>query len=137
MLNISFDFGFFMKLVFYILLPIIMVVIVGLFLIKSYSKKVSEKDTIIYHYTMDYCASLLAMIIVGILFAIVSGFAISFTHTMRIKDIISGNEMIYYIFMFLPVIPLIFLLYYLRKFIVASFGRKRVLKGENYEEGEE
>lgn len=122
---ISIDFNFIMKLVVCILLPIIAVVVIGFFLMRSYSKKLGDENTDFYNYTMDYCASLLAMVIVGILLAVVAGFSISFTHTMRIKDIVIGNEIIYYFLMFIPIIPFIFLLYYIRKFIVAASGRRR------------
>lgn len=127
MVNMNFDFSFMLKLVIYILLPILLVVLLGLFLINRYSKKIQGKNTDFYNYTMEYYASLLAMVIVGILLAVVSGFSISFTQTMRIKDIVVGNEGIYYILMLIPTIPLTFLLYYIRKFIVASSGRKKVL----------
>lgn len=125
---VGFDFNFFMKLVFFILIPIILVVILGYLAIKYHSDKIEDKNSPLYNYSMEYYSSILAMGIVGVLLAVVTGFSFSFIHTMEIKNLVSNNQMIYYAFMLLPILPLSFFIYYLRRFIVAANGRSRCKK---------
>lgn len=127
---IKFDFLFLSKLILFILIPVMLIVGIGSVLTKRYSKKISKDNISFYNYTMDYLSTLIAVLVVGILLAIVGCFSFYFAYAMRIRHIITGNEVIYYIILITPIIPLTFLLYYIRKLIIAISGRKESL---NYE----
>ena len=127
---IKFDFIFFTKLILYILVPVILVVGIGSFLTKKYSKRVSKNNISYYNYTMDYLSALIAIVVVIVLLVIVGCFSFYFAHVMRIKHVITGNEIVYYIVLFTPIVPLTFLLFYARKLITAYFGRKNSANSE-------
>ena len=127
---IKFDFIFFTKLILYILVPVILVVGIGSFLTKKYSKRVSKNNISYYNYTMDYLSALIAIVVVIVLLVIVGCFSFYFAHAMRIKHVITGNEIVYYIVLFTPIVPLTFLLFYVRKLITAYFGRKNSTNSE-------
>lgn len=127
---IKFDFLFLIKLIMYILIPVILIVGIGSIVTKRYSKKISKDNISFYNYTMDYLSALIAIIVVSILLIIVGYFSIHFAHIMRIKHVVTGNEVLYYIVLFTPFVPLTFLLYYIRKLIIAYSGRRESLKSE-------
>ena len=122
---IKFDFLFLIKLIMYILIPVVLIVGIGSIVTKRYSKKISEDNISFYNYTMDYLSALIAIVVVSILLIIVGYFSMHFAHIMRIKHIITGNEVL-----FTPIVPLTFLLYYIRKLITAYSGRHESLTSE-------
>ena len=107
---IKFDFLFLIKLIMYILIPVVLIVGIGSIVTKRYSKKISKNNISFYNYTMDYLSALIAIVVVSILLIIVGYFSIHFAHIMRIKHIIIGNEVLYYIILVTPIVPLTFLL---------------------------
>lgn len=125
MTSIYYNFSFLFKLITYILIPVVLIVIATAIILKLYTKKIKETNRDRYNYIMNLYPSILAIIIVGILFAIVAGFAISFTNTMRVNNLVNDNKIIYYIIIITPIIPLSFLLYYIRKLILLRTNKEQ------------
>ena len=126
-----FDYTFFVKLILFVLVPIIIIVISGSILINKYSKEKSNNDKLIYNCIMDYYSSLLAVVVVGLLFGITCIFSIHFGNTMKVNNLITGNEIIFYIIVFIPMVPLTFLVYYVKKMLIALSRKKEYLNNKN------
>lgn len=104
----------FFMLMKWVFIPVsVMVVIVGL--IALIYKKVS-KNTNRTNRMIDFFTSLLAIVVTSLLLVIVVSFAISFIETMRERNLIEANKLIYYLILFIPIIPFSFLVYCIVKF---------------------
>ena len=85
----------FFMLMKWVFIPVsVMVVIVGL--IALIYKKVS-KNTNRTNRMIDFFTSLLAIVVTSLLLVIVVSFAISFIETMRERNLIEANKLIYYL----------------------------------------
>lgn len=131
MVTYAYDYSFLLKTLKYIFLPILAVVIIVGFIVFMYSRKTKKENIEKYNYIIDLWTTLLAITVIGALFAITLGFSLSLTKTIRIYDLIKGHEIIYYLVIATPVVPLIFLCIYLYKFVVTIFNKpKTAIKNE-------
>ena len=125
MVSYTYDYSFLLKTLKYIFLPILAVVtIVGFFVI-MYSKS-SKKDNIEKHnYVIDLWTTLLAIAVIGGLFAITLGFSLSLSKTIKTYGLIEGHEIIYYLVIATPIVPLVFLCIYIYKFVATLFNKPK------------
>ncbi len=121
---INYSFSFLLKLFVWIFIPVLIIVFVvgiGLYI---YSKKNKEKEN--NTKIMNYYSSLVSILITLTLLAIVIAFAASFTGELKAKGFVKGNELFYYGIMATPLIPLLFFVYYLRRFIGSVLTNKKI-----------
>ena len=76
-----------------------------------------EKDIKRYNYVVNFWTSLLAIVIIGALFAVTIGFSKSLVNSMIAYKLVESNKSFYYIVMALPLFPFVFLVLYIVKFI--------------------
>lgn len=114
---INFNQENFLKLLKWIFIPVaVIIVVVGIISIiyKKVSKNKKNSSRII-----DLFTSLLSIVITSLLLVIVINFSLSFIETMKSKGLVEGNEIIYYLILFIPIIPFLFLIYCIVKFAKA------------------
>lgn len=108
----------FRVLLFYIILPLTVVLLLFFAGTKIYSALKKDKDINQTNYAINYWTNVLGILVTAILLSVSIGFALSFTQTVRDLNAIEENAFLYYFFMVFPFIPFIFLIVYIRKFIV-------------------
>lgn len=110
----------FRVLLFYVILPLICILL--LFFIGTkiyiYIRKKREKNVNHTNYVVNYWTNVLGILVAAILLSVSIGFSLSFTRQVRELNAIDENLILYYFFMVFPIIPFIFLIIYIRKFIV-------------------
>ena len=77
MINFKYDFSFLFTMIKFVFLPVLAIVIVTAIIIFAYSKKVKQQDIKKYNYLVEFWTTLLAILIIGALFAITIGFSMS------------------------------------------------------------
>ena len=108
----------FRVLLFYIILPLTVVLLLFFAGTKIYSALKKDKDINQTNYAINYWTNVLGILVTAILLSVSIGFALSFTQTVRDLNAIEENAFLYYFVMVFPFIPFIFLIVYIRKFIV-------------------
>ena len=116
----------FRVLLFYIILPLTVVLLLFFAGTKIYSALNKDKDINQTNYAINYWTNVLGILVTAILLSVSIGFALSFMQTVRDLNAIEENAFLYYFFMVFPIIPFIFLIVYIRKFIV-NMKRKEKL----------
>lgn len=123
MVDFKYDFSFLLKMIKFVFLPVLAVVILTAFIIVIYSKKVKKKDIQKYNYLVEFWTTLLAIMVIGALLAVTIGFSISLTESIKMYNLIEGNEIIYYIVLATPLIPLLFLVIYIYRMIIVLINK--------------
>ena len=123
----------FRVLLFYVILPLTVILLLFFVGTKIYSALRKDKDINQTNYSINYWTNFLGVLVTAILLSVSIGFALSFTRTVRDFNAIEENAFLYYFFMVFPIIPLIFLIIYIRKFIV-NIKRKEKLDEESANE---
>ena len=125
MVNFKYDFTFLLKMIKFVFLPVLAVVILTAFIIMIYSKKVKEKDIKKYNYLVEFWTTLLAIMVIGALLAVTIGFSISLSRAIEMYNLVKGNEVIYYIVLAIPLVPLLFLVIYIYRIIVVLINKPK------------
>lgn len=118
MVDFTYDYSFLLKMIRTVFLPLLLITFIIGFVIFIYSRKVKKKDIERYNFIVDFFTNLLAIIIVGSLFAVTLGFSFSLIDTINTYDLKKGHEVIYYLVFLAPVLPFSFLFVYLYKMIL-------------------
>lgn len=125
MVNFKYDFTFLLKMIKFVFLPVLAVVILTAFIIMIYSKKVKGKDIKKYNYLVEFWTTLLAIMVIGALLAVTIGFSISLSRAIEMYNLVKGNEVIYYIVLATPLVPLLFLVIYIYRIIVVLINKPK------------
>lgn len=125
MVNFKYDFTFLLKMIKFVFLPILAVVILTAFIIMIYSKKVKERDIKKYNYLVEFWTTLLAIMVIGALLAVTIGFSISLSKAIEMYNLVKGNEVIYYIVLATPLVPLLFLIIYIYRIIIVLINKPK------------
>lgn len=125
MVDFKYDFAFLIKMIKYVFLPVLAVVIVTAFIIYIYSRKVKKQDIKRYNYLVEFWTTFLAILIIGSLFAVTVGFAISLSDAIKMYNLVEGHEPIYYLVICSPLIPLLFLVIYIYRMIIVLLNKPK------------
>ena len=121
----------FIRLVIFILVPILIIcAMLGLKLL-IYSKKIENKESFNYVYRMDVSALFVASIICFSVFIIHLLFSINMTRLLVAENILKGDEIVYLLIMASPVLPGICFLSYFIDLLQKMF-KKEKLRKEHY-----
>lgn len=133
MVDITYDYSFLLKMIKTVFLPLLLITFVIGFIIFIYSRKVKKTNIEKYNFIVDFFTNLLAIIIVGSLFAVTLGFSFSLIDTINAYDLKKGHEVIYYLVFLAPVLPFCFLFVYLYKMIllIISIPKNKKRKIDN------
>ena len=97
-------------LLFYIIIPLTVVLILFFIGTKIYTYLNKDKNSNDVNYAINYWTNVLGVLVTSILLSVSIGFALSFTQTVRDLNAVEENAFLYYFFMVFPIIPFIFLI---------------------------
>lgn len=118
-------------LLFYVIIPLIVIYILFYIGLKIYEHRNKKKDSNRVNFVMNYWSNTMGVIFTAILLSISIGFSLAFTENVRELNAIDQNIVLYYFFMVFPVIPLFFLIYYIVKFIINIKKKDKLDKEES------
>ncbi len=104
-------------LLFYVMIPLLIVLILFFIFSRIYIKKRENKDSNKTNYVLNYWGDVLGIVFSTILLSVSVGFAAALMKTLRDLNAISENIVFYYAFALFPIIPFIFMYLYIKKFI--------------------
>ena len=104
-------------LLFYIIIPLTVVLILFFIGTKIYTYLNKDKNSNDVNYAINYWSNVLGIIFTAILLSVSVGFAFAFIKTLHNLNIVESNIVLYYFFMFFPIIPFLFLIFYIRIFL--------------------
>ena len=134
--DFKYDFSFLITMIKFVFLPVLAIVILTAFIIMIYSKKVKQKDIQRYNYLVEFWTTLLAIMVIGALLAVTIGFSISLSESIKLYNLVEGNEVIYYIVLATPLIPLLFLVIYIYRMIIVLINKPKKQRKIEVEEQE-
>lgn len=120
-------------LLYYVIIPLLVIIIlffIGTKIYVHFNKKKDENRT---NLIINYWSNVMGIILTAILLSVSIGFALAFTQNVRDLNAIEENKVLYYFFMAFPAFPLVFLIYYISKFII-NIRKKEKLNKERGEE---
>ncbi len=116
-------------LLFYVMIPLLIVLILFFIFSRIYIKKRENKDSNKTNYVLNYWGDVLGIVFSTILLSVSVGFAAALMKTLRDLNAISENIVFYYAFALFPIIPFIFMYLYIKKFI-RNINKKEKLEEE-------
>ena len=123
-----------MVLLFYVVIPLIIVSIIFFIIVKIYEHYNKDKDLNRTNFVINYWGNVIGIIFTAILLSVSIGFSLAFTQNVRELNAIEENYFLYYFFMVFPVVPLIFLIYYISKFIINIRKKEKIDNRESEED---
>ncbi len=120
------------NVIWFVLIPLLIILIVYFIFINLYRADHEAKYPNRTNYVRNYWSSLIGVIFGAILFAMSLGFALAFIQTVRNLGAIEQNKFFYYFFMVFPIIPFLFLIVFMKKFI-SNLNKKYILDKETKE----
>lgn len=120
-------------LLFYVIIPLIVILFLFFIGTKVYEHRNKDKDRDRTNYVINYWSNVMGIIFTAILLSVSIGFSLAFTENVRTLNAIEENIFFYYFFMVFPVFPLFFLIFYIAKFII-NIRRKEKLDRKESED---
>ena len=96
-------------LLFYVIIPLIVIYIIFYIGLKIYEHRNKKKDSNRVNFVMNYWSTAIAILFTAILLSISIGFSLAFTENVRELNAVDENLMLYYFFIDLLIIRLFFL----------------------------
>ena len=121
-------------LLFYIIIPLTILLFVFFIGTKIYEKLRKNKNINRTNYVINYWTSFIGVFISSVLLSVSIGYGAAFTKLVNDYNVINDNMFSYYFFMAFPIIPLIFLIIYIRKFIHNLKAQDKIEEGVGYNE---
>lgn len=113
-------------ILFYLVIPLLVLLIISFIILNIYKHK--NKGNSHTSYVVSYWNNVLGVIITSMLLAVSIGFALAFVKTVSENNLIAENRFFYYFFMVFPAVPLVFLLYYISKFVMNVNNKEKTKK---------
>lgn len=114
-------------LLFYVIIPLLVILVLFFIGTKIYEHRNKDKDLNRTNFVINYWSNVMGIIFTAILLSVSIGFSLAFTENVRALNAIEENIFFYYFFMVFPVFPLFFLVFYIVKFIT-NIRRKEKLE---------
>lgn len=119
-------------LLFYVIIPLLVILVLFFIGTKIYEHHNKDKDLNRTNFVINYWSNVMGIIFTAILLSVSIGFSLAFTENVRALNAIEENIFFYYFFMVFPLFPLFFLIFYIVKFI-NNIRRKEKLDKEEIE----
>ena len=119
-------------LLFYIIIPLLIILVLFFIGTKIYEHRTKDIDLNRTNFVINYWSNVMGIIFTAILLSVSIGFSLAFTENVRALNAIEENIFFYYFFMVFPLFPLFFLIFYIVKFI-NNIRRKEKLDKEEIE----
>lgn len=119
------------KVLWYVLVPLIVVLLCFYLFIFIYDRKTKKKDA--YHnYVINYIGNVISIIFGAAFLGVTIGFSCAFIQTLTDYGMVQENQFLYYLVLFFSILPLIFFLFFIGKFI-KNLKRKEELDRKEQE----
>ena len=105
-------------LLYYVIIPLLIILFLFFIGTKIYEHHNKDKDQNRTNFVINYWSNVMGIIFTAILLSVSIGFAVAFIENVRNLNAIEENIVLYYFFMVFPAFPLIFLIYYIVKFVL-------------------
>lgn len=105
-------------LLYYVIIPLVVIIILFFIGTKIYAHLNKNKDENRTNFVINYWSNVMGIILTAILLSVSIGFTLAFTQNVRDLNAIEENKVFYYFFMVFPTFPLVFLIYYISKFVI-------------------
>ncbi len=115
----------------YVIIPLLVILIlffVGTKIYERFNKNEDKNRTI---FIINYWSNVMGIIFTSILLSVSIGFSLAFTENVRNLNSIDENMFLYYFFMLFPILPFLFLIYYIAKFITNIRKKERLYDSES------
>lgn len=130
-MKIFYDIPYMKGIMKYVLVPVIIVILIVGICLFIYSKKHKDHEDPHYNFVMDFCSSLIGIIITGAILAIAVGFSFAMTEKMREYGLVEEKKALYYLLKYFIIIPFIFVVWYIVKFLKTIYYKPSRKKIEN------
>ena len=127
-MKIFYDIPYMKGIMTYVFVPVIIVVLLVGISLFVYSKKNKDHDDPHYNFVMDFWSSLIGIIITGTILAIAVGFSVAMTEKMQEYGLVEEKKMLYYLLKYFIVIPFIFVIWYIVKFLKTIYHKPKKKK---------
>lgn len=117
-------------LLFYIIIPLLVILVLFFIGTKIYEHHNKDKDLNRTNFVINYWSNVMGIIFTAILLSVSIGFSLAFTENVRALNAIEENIFFYYFFMVFPLFPLFFLIFYIVKFINNIRRKEKIDKEE-------
>ena len=117
-------------LLFYVIIPLLIILVLFFIGTKIYEHRNKDKDLNRTNFVINYWSNVMGIIFTAILLSVSIGFSLAFTENVRALNAIEENIFFYYFFMVFPLFPLFFLIFYIVKFINNIRRREKLDKEE-------
>lgn len=124
-MKIFYDIPYMKDIMQYVLVPIVVVLIVVGVALFIYSKKVKDHDSPRYNFVMNFWSSLIGIVVTGAILAIAVGFSIAMTEKMHEYHLVEEKKMLYYLLKYFIVIPFVFVVWYVVKFLKTIYYKPK------------
>lgn len=121
-------------ILFYIIIPLTILLLIFFLGTKIYERLRKDKDVNRTNYVINYWTSFVGVFIASVLLSVSIGYGVAFTNLVRDYNAINENVFFYYFFMVFPIIPFVFLIIYIRKFLRNLKKHDRIEEGVDYSE---
>ena len=116
-MKIFYDIPYMKGIMKYVLIPVIVIILIVGICLFLYSRKHKDHEDPHYNFVMDFWSSLIGIIVTGAILAIAVGFSIAMTEKMREYGLVEEKKALYYLLKYFIVIPFIFVVWYIVKFL--------------------
>lgn len=124
-MKIFYDIPYIKGIMMYVLVPVaIVIVTVGIALF-IYSRVHKDHENPHYNFVMNFWSSLIGIIITGAILAMAVGFSIAMTEKMQEYGLVEEKKMLYYLLKYFIIIPFIFVVCYIVKFLKTIYYKPR------------
>ncbi len=127
-MKIFYDIPYMKGIMTYVFVPVVIVVLLVGISLFVYSKKNKDHDDPHYNFVMDFWSSLIGIIITGTILAIAVGFSVAMTEKMQEYGLVEEKKMLYYLLKYFIVIPFIFVIWYIVKFLKTIYHKPKKKK---------
>lgn len=116
-MELVFSFEHLEKVIKYVVIPLLVVLLV--FLIFQFIYKIKHRNDMDSekNYIINYWSQVISIIFCAVVLGVVNGFSIAYIQEVRNYGLIEQNQFFYYFLMFFPIVPFVFLIIFIRKFL--------------------
>ena len=132
--GINFSKEAFVDLIIKMFLPILIIVIIVGIAIHIYSKKAQKNGVANYQNKANFHSALISIVITLVLLAVTVCFSVNFINIMKEQNLIEANKIVYYVVLGSPLIPFVFLIYLITRFVKSLSSNQKEEEEETFED---
>ncbi len=124
-MKIFYDIPYIQGIMKYVLIPVAAVIIIVGVSLFIYSTIHKDHEDPRYNFVMNFWSSLIGIILTGAILAMAVGFSVAMTEKMQEYGLVEEKKMLYYLLKYFIIIPFIFVIWYIVKFLKTIYYKPR------------